>query len=341
MVSSRMFASTSLTSIVNQVPESTILPSILKNVKAVGAAWMLSSALYTTYATTKFLKYQQPSRDLKKARVSSLSRATLLTLFRFSGSLILGLLAHPNLQIVERIRETLKLLPPFALPAVFLFIANYTNSISLNRIGISLTYTSKCAIPLITLLLTLVWDGVQALPSVPVLLSLVPIALGIATASWNNPTYEKYGFLAAFISCTAQSALNVTSKRVMKNLNIGGPVAQRAMVSVGLIIASALSLYQILQQNVEQKDLESAYSSIPPSGLTLMAVTAYHVEYNLSFVFVNLVAPITYSACDAVRRLGIIIAGQFMFGGAPFTSLNIFGIGMALGGALAYSILNQ
>jgi hypothetical protein len=40
-------------------------------------------------------------------------------------------------------------------------------------------------------------DGVQALPRIPVLLSLVPIATGIAAASWNHPHFELIGFLAA------------------------------------------------------------------------------------------------------------------------------------------------
>jgi hypothetical protein len=61
----------------------------------------------------------------------------------------------------------------------------------------------------------------------------------------------------------------------------------------------------------------------------------------LSFTFVSLVSPITYGACDAVRRLSIIITGRAMFGGEPFTRLNIAGIAMALVGALSYSILNH
>jgi hypothetical protein len=224
----------------------------------------------------------------------------------------LGLTAYPNLHIVDRIRETtLELLPQFALPAVFLFIANYSNAISLNRIGISLTYTSKCAIPLITLFLAYRLDGVDALPSVPILLTLVPIALGIATASWNHPTFEILGFLAVFVSCTAQSALNVTSKHVMKRLGVGGPLAQRSMVAVGLAITSVLSFFQVFSR----KELQLSGDNHPPAWLALMAVTAYHVEYLLSFSFVNLVARITYSACDATRRLGIIISGHCMFGG--------------------------
>jgi len=320
------------------IPSPTSLASsIYDNVHAVGATWMLSSALCTTYSTTKFLDFPSDTKSDKEVKVP-FSRPVLLTLLRFGGSLALGILLQPNLDILNRIAETRKILPSFVLPAVFLYIANYSNSISLSRIGISLTYTSKCAIPLITLILTVVLDGVQALPRLPVLLSLIPIGLGIAAASWNHPRFELIGFLAALTSCASQSALNMTTQRVMKRLNVAGPAAQRAMVAVGFVIASSMSLCQAISRRKQDR---SKLEGIPPGWLSAMAVTAYHVEYVLSFIFVKMVSPITYSATDAVRRLGIIISGQQMFGGPSFTPLNIFGIAMALGGALTYSVLNN
>lgn len=52
-------------------------------------------------------------------------------------------------------------------------------------------------------------------------------------------------------------------------------------------------------------------SSHPLLWLTAMAVTAYHVEYVLSFMFARLVQPI------------IIMTGRAFFGGPPLThSLN-------------------
>jgi hypothetical protein len=345
-------ATTMLTAAVTHVQETPVslipsLSSISSNVQIIGSAWMVSSALFTTYSTTKFLKFKSSPSNPGIPNKLPISRSTLLTLYRFSGSLLLGLLAYPDLHVVNRIRETLSLCPAFALPAFFLFIANYTNSISLDRIGISLTYTSKCAIPLVTLLLTVAWDGVQALPSTSVLLTLIPIAAGIATASWNHPTFETFGFIAAMISCTAQSALNVSCKKVMSKVGVSGPSAQRAMVAVGLVFAMLYTVATIAatsSSSLSSSEKEPSITSKgmdPPVWLTMSAVLAYHMEYVLSFIFVKLVAPITYSACDAVRRLAIIVSGHYMFGGAPFTVLNIVGISLALSGALAYSILNH
>lgn len=323
-------------------PQPSLLSSLGGNTQLVGAVWMLSSALFTTFSTTKFLKYDEnpvgnPSQGRFVLRHFNRPRPTLLTLYRFGGSLLLGLLLHPNLRIVERVRDSMLVFPDFAMPAVFLFIANYANSISLNRIGISLTYTSKCGIPLITLLLTLMLDGRKAMPGVLTLASLIPIALGIAAASWNSPTFEIFGFMAAIVSCTAQSLLNVTSKRAISKTGVTGSQAQRAMVAVGFAISILFSLLQPKSSD-DSKLLPRAN---PPGWVTGMAVAAYHVEYVLSFMFVKLVNPITYGACDAIRRLSIIVSGRCMFGGAPFSRLNITGIGLALLGAICYSIASN
>ena len=308
---------------------------------------MVSSALFTTYSTTKFLKYEvtpptSPSATTKKSSriLSNLSRAELLTLGRFGGSLLLGLVAHPNLKIVGRIQETMSAAKHFVLPAFFLYVANFMNSVSLNRIGISLTYTSKCGIPLMTVLLTILTGGIHDLPNPLALASLIPIALGIACASWNSPSFEKLGFLAAMTSTLAQSALNVSSKKAIVKTGIRGADAQRAMVSVGLVLALVNTVVKNLRSSEKYASSPNG-KALPPAWLCGSAALAYHIEYVLSFMFVKLVQPITYGTCDAMRRLTIILTGQAMFGGAPFTHINIFGIALSLLGALSYSIASS
>mmetsp|Transcript_57337 Transcript_57337/g.139853 ORF Transcript_57337/g.139853 Transcript_57337/m.139853 type:complete len:495 (+) Transcript_57337:215-1699(+) len=392
-------------SIIPNLPlTATAVSSLATNVQAVGAMWMISSAFFTTYSTTKFLKYRkvpppQSSTTTKKRQLFmpaaaaaaasamlqsqsqsqstkttsttknrtfhlphlSLSRSTLLTLYRFSGSLLMGILIGTTgdlriPSIVTRIQHTYELCPSFVLPALFLFVANYANTISLDKMGISLTYVTKCAIPLFTVLLTAILDGISSLPSFKVLLTLVPIAGGIATASWNHPHFEFAGMIAALTSCLSQAALNVSSKKTMTKLGVSGPIAQRCMVAVGLLIAIIYSSLQFMMttspkttspednnsidiaQQQQQQQLPQVH---PPVWLALAAVLAYHVEYMLSFIFVTLVAPVTYSACDAVRRLSIIVTGHYMFGGPPFTVLNKLGIACALLGALGYSLFNH
>eukprot|EP01082_Thalassiosira_pseudonana_P002681 g2508.t1 g2508 contig12:257467-258729(-) len=373
-------------------PIATWVSAFSGNKHLVGSAWIISSALLTTYSTTKFLKYQgvddevstsankrgffgfnriqnnesyeSTEKSVRKKSSPKFSRASLLTLYRFSGSLLLGLAIHSQFynlaKLIPRFAQTLQAAKMFLLPSIFLFIANFSNSIALDRIGISLTYTSKCGIPLITVLFTILLDGFNALPSTATLLSLLPIAFGIGAASWNSPTFELVGFLAALVSTTSQAALNVVSKRVMRKTGIRGAEAQRAMVlvalGIGLIMAGAdtiagrlreFSLRGTMQQKgdsteegdfLQQQDFLPPAPAHPPTWLTFLAVLAYHMEYVLSFMFVGLVEPITYGTCDALRRLLIIVAGRQLFGGDKFSKVNLGGIGMALLGALMYSI---
>ena len=328
-----------------------LLDNLWNNPHFVGGAWMLSSALFTTYSTTKYLKYQAvattnnhhklattTTTPRRPAYLSQLSRPTLLTLCRFGGSLLLGLVAHFDVRILERCLATAAAARHFAIPAFFLYVANYMNSVSLDRIGISLTYTSKCGIPLMTVLLTVLMGGWHELPNALALASLIPIAVGIACASWNSPSFEPVGFAAAMTSTLAQSALNVSSKRAMRKTAVRGPEAQRAMVAVGLLLALVSTAVQTWRSHTTTRNGESEVQRGPPAWLGAAAVLAYHVEYVLSFMFVRLVQPITYGTCDAMRRLSIILTGQAMFGGPSFTHINIFGIALSLLGALSFSI---
>lgn len=183
-----------------------------------------------------------------------------------------------------------------------------------------------------TVLLTAMSDGISALPSKFALASLIPIAVGIAAASWSSPAFETIGFLAALASTASQSCLNVVSKRAIQKTGVSGAAAQRCMVAMGLLIAVASNA--VLYRNNNTVPTISR-----PRLLTASAVLAYHIEYVLSFSFVRLVQPVTYGCSDAVRRLAIILSGRCMFGSeTPLTRLNVVGIALALLGALSYSI---
>lgn len=350
------------------------LSSLSQSSIAVGSTWMLSSILFTTYYSTAFLKFKsgksendfanrqfmsQMRREVTPIRVSEkqrrinilskyYTRPQLLTIYRLSGSFLLGIFANPKfLRWHDRLMQSFGVMNDFALPAVFMFCANYCNVLALDRLGISLTYTSKCGIPILTVLITILVDGIDAIPSFLTLCSLILIAIGIAMASWNSPTFDSIGFLSAVVSATSQASLNVSCKRSLTRTRISGLQAQTTMAALAFctaIIASTINSSVRYLNDMKKKSADMNQSSLtqelPPLQLTFGAVTSYHIEYVLSFLFLSLVKPITYGTCDAVRRLGIIISGRKMFGGEKFSLINYSGIGLALFGALCYSILS-
>lgn len=170
--------------------------------------------------------------------------------------------------------------------------------------------------------------------------------MGIAMASWNTPTFDLHGFLAAITSATAQAALNVSCKRALTKTKTSGLQAQTTMAALAFCIAMITTTLNALQTNLILRDKNEVgnknkmhkVKDFPPKQLLIGAVCSYHVEYVLSFLFLSLVKPITYGTCDAIRRLGIIISGRHMFGGEAFSMINYAGIGFALVGALGYSL---
>ena len=148
--------------------------------------------------------------------------------------------------------------------------------------------------------------------------------------------------MAAVISCIAQAALNISSKRALTRTQVGGMDGQKAMAAVAFIIALFGTLGESLlidrrSGNSNKKQLPPV-NRIPSLSISLAAIAAYHIEYTLSFLFLGLVKSISYGTCDAIRRLGIIIVGQQMFGGDKFSRMNLSGIALALLGAFAYSL---
>lgn len=202
------------------------------------------------------------------------------------------LLPNP-LNCLSKWEQTIKLIPHFLLPALFLFLANYFNSISLNSIGIPLTYTTKCGIPIFTVLVSILVNGSSAIPKLGVWLSLLPIVVGIAAASYNAASWNTVGFLCALASSTSQSALNVISKKVLSDIDVSGVEAQRVMVLAALvfmvIFSGVKSGANIFTQQGKGNEGDNAKTvpfenfPHPPSILTLMAITGKLTAYIFCF----------------------------------------------------------
>lgn len=81
-------------------------------------------------------------------------------------------------------------------------------------------YVVKAAIPVFTVLMCRVIFGQEY--SVRVYLSLIPIVCGVALASVSDSSFNVVGLFAALASCTAQTLLNIGSKRTAQSTGVGG-----------------------------------------------------------------------------------------------------------------------
>ena len=107
-------------------------------------------------------------------------------------------------------------------PALFLWVANYANSCSLQASGITLTYVVKACIPVFTVLVCAT-KGQRFSSSV--LMSLLPICIGVGLASGSDMSFCYHGLAAALCSAVAQTLLNISIKEVTAKSKLTGPQA--------------------------------------------------------------------------------------------------------------------
>jgi drug/metabolite transporter (DMT)-like permease len=144
-----------------------------------GFFWFTSSAFLSTYANSTYLK--------------TFADPVLHTFIRFAGSAIIGSL---TLVITKQVKlyDIPSLVKNVTLPAIFLFIANYANSIALEKTGITLTYIIKACIPVFTVVIcTIQGDRYSLL----LYMSLLPICLGVALACAGDLDFDVHGLFAA------------------------------------------------------------------------------------------------------------------------------------------------
>ena len=233
-------------------------------------------------------------------------------------------------------------------PAVFLAIANCTNSISLQLSGVMLTYVVKACIPVFTVLICCFVHGQQFAPAI--YFSLLPICAGVIVATGTDLSFTVGGILAALISALSQTMMNLTSKQMRMTTGLDAVTAFFGMAMVAtlfslpfLLIADALlktdsqlSAFALVTRSADELLAGDNWASF----IMLASALAYYVEYALNFAFVGYVSSVTFAVCDIARRIAIILTGTVLFH-KELTLLNWVGIVVALSGVLWYSHLEN
>lgn len=296
----------------------------------VGLLWFVSSSLISTWANTAFLRaFQHP---------------LLHNFVRFSGSAGLGLVGF-YLRKGLSVQSLFTTMAAVAVPALLLFIANYSNSVSLGLAGITLTYVVKACIPVLTVLICTL-GGQRFL--LPIYLSLIPICLGIAVAAGGDLNFTGAGLLAALVSALAQTGMNLTVKGVRARTGLSGPETFLGMSSFCTLFAlplmasshvAAISGYSSPFPIMRSVALEATRGRAAALGLFLVTAFGYYMEYILTFVFVGYVSPVTFSVTDIARRVCAIVVGSLIFQ-KLLTRANWGGLLVAIGGVLWYSYLD-
>ncbi|KAJ1639929.1 hypothetical protein T492DRAFT_934015 [Pavlovales sp. CCMP2436] len=331
-----------------------------------GTAWFAATLGGSTYTNTAFLRASGSATDL--------------TLSRIAGSVLLGtLLQLKELGWAELLRTVQPHWRQFVLPACCLFLANICNSIALDRCGITLTYVTKAAAPVATIVLCLF--GLGRLPAQTLLgltgrgailssglsgtQSLILMGLIITSTSlaywalsacttalfgttciqnWILGKQASQGNLKKRETCVFRFPL--AGRRVPPPANPGtralSPTKPRLPSASSVPAKTKTGKLWSGPARSARLRLVGRTPSIPliPLGaMRVLAGIAFYAEYSNLLKLSGLVDSVTLSVLDTIRRSAVVYWGHVLFGGPRLRTINIAGVGTALLGAALYAVL--
>jgi solute carrier family 35 protein E1 len=208
-------------------------------------------------------------------------------------------------------------------------LAHILTQISLEYVPVSFTHTVKALSPLFTIIIARHFTGEQF--TLPIVLSTLPIVVGVSLSSMTEVNYNLTGFLAAVASTAIFAGQNIYSKVLFQGHHID---------HVNLLLwTSTLAFFLLLPGWIlwESVDLFAEITRDFTYGYLILANGFCHFMQSLvAFRVLSLVSPLTYSIANTCKRIFVIVSSIIYFGN-KITPMNAVGITLALGGVFLYN----
>ncbi|CAL9767154.1 unnamed protein product [Musa acuminata subsp. burmannicoides] len=258
-----------------------------------------------------------------------------ITTFHFAiGTVLIWLMWVTNLY--KRPKISSKQLAAIVPLAIVHTLANLFTNMSLGKVAVSFTHTIKALEPFFTVVLSAMFLG--ELPTLWVLISLVPIVGGVAMASLTEASFNWAGFWSAMASNLTNQSRNVLSKKIMDK-------DEETMDNITLFsIITVMSFFLLAPVSLLVEGIKFTPSYMRFAGLNLkevyvrsfLAGVCFHAYQQASYMILAEVSPITHSVGNCVKRVVVIISSVLFFR-TPVSPLNSIGTGVALIGVFLYS----
>jgi len=213
------------------------------------------------------------------------------------------------------------------------FFASVSSHISLWAVPVSYAHTVKASMPLFVVILSRVILGEKQ--TTKIYLSLVPIILGILIATVTELEFNMIGLVSALISIFVFSLQNIFSKKVLRETSIHHLRLLHLLARLALIMFLPVWFWH------DFIDILYTESSTTLDGwivglLLFLDGLANFLQNVIAFTVLSLVTPLTYSVCNASKRIAVITCSILMLKN-PVTSLNVLGMSMAIFGVFYYN----
>lgn len=225
-------------------------------------------------------------------------------------------------------------------PASMHALGHLAANISFAAVAISLTHTVKTLEPAFNVVLSQLILGAPT--PLPVMLSLVPIIVGVSLASAAELSFNWLGFITAMLSNLTFGFRAVWSKRAMqtiKNLDSTAIYAYTTLISVLICTPLALifegpQLAAGMQTAIAKVGAQTFWGSLVSVGLL------YHLYNQFAFNTLARVNPVSHGVCNVVKRIAIIGSSVIFFGNLLTVQTQV-GTAIALAGTALYTYLSD
>ncbi|RCV30732.1 hypothetical protein SEVIR_6G128500v4 [Setaria viridis] len=221
-------------------------------------------------------------------------------------------------------------------------MGNLFTNMSLGKVAVSFTHTIKAMEPFFSVLLSAIFLG--ELPTVWVVLSLLPIVGGVGLASLTEASFNWAGFWSAMASNVTFQSRNVLSKKVMvKKEN------EESLDNINLFsIITVMSFFLLAPVTFFTEGVKITPTFLQSAGLdvklvltrSLLAALCFHAYQQVSYMILERVSPVTHSVGNCVKRVVVIVTSVLFFR-TPVSPINSLGTAIALAGVFLYSQLKR
>lgn len=213
------------------------------------------------------------------------------------------------------------------------FLVTVLGLISLSFVAASFTETIKASGPLFTVAAAWLLTGERT--SLPVLLTLVPIVLGLAVATKGELSFTMVGFSAAMLGNFLDCVQNVVCSSLLRTKAVfSSHELQYYSAMIALVLTLPYSAGEIWTGNMPLPTQARAWVMLLGAGMV------YYLQSALAFNLMSKYSPVTVSVLNTVKRALIICFSSLYFGNI-ITSTALFGTVVALLGSALYSVLKS